>query len=395
MSVLIRNFVNTMKNILPVYIMNFLLAVSTTIGMTLIPLLATEKLGISLFVLGVIEGGTELLSNILRLVTGNLFDRLKNRRSLFIFPTAIALLSKMILYIPSALSILAAKIMERAANGAFAAPRDAFIGEHAENKGIALGWLSVTKTFGCIIGPLLVSASTLIFGSLIQNTSKLIFLACLMSFISFLCAFFVNTIKINENAIKDKFNFKQIRLFFKPILPVFILSFLFFLGRFNDGIILIFLKEKGFPEWYYLATISFFNTIMLLVSPLLGHYIDRKKENYILVITIIALLSFNILYLNINTLPWLFACLGLVMWGIQRAGAQITFTAMIFKKLPTSYYGTAVGIYAVLSGMGIFTASLICGYLAQMNFNYVFMFSGFFSCCALLLTLFLRVKQYI
>ena len=45
------------------YIINFLLAVSTTIGMTIIPLLATQNLGLSLVFLGLIEGGSELLSN--------------------------------------------------------------------------------------------------------------------------------------------------------------------------------------------------------------------------------------------------------------------------------------------------------------------------------------------
>jgi MFS family permease len=373
--------------------MNFLLAVSSTIGMTLTPLLATEKLGISLFILSIIEGSTEFLSNILRLVTGNLFDRMKNRKSLFVFPTTLAFASKFILYFPSAITLLIARIIERAANGSFAAPRDAFIGAASKNKGMALGWLSVTKTFGCIIGPLLVSLSTLIFGALMENVSKLIFLACFMSFISFIFAFLVNTESVESNSNNHKFDYHELKLFFKSILPLFVLTFLFFLGRFNDGLILLYLKNQNFPEWYYLATISFFNTIMLIVSPALGYWIDNKREILILLVTITALVLFNILFWNISTLPWVFACLGLVMWGVQRAGAQITFTAMIFKKLPKKYYGTAVGIYSVLSGTGFFIASLACGYLAQISFNYVFIFSGFFSFCALALAMLMKVRN--
>ena len=50
---------------LPIYLMNFFLAIGTTVGMTIIPLLITDGLGLSLLVLGLIEGGTEFISNIL------------------------------------------------------------------------------------------------------------------------------------------------------------------------------------------------------------------------------------------------------------------------------------------------------------------------------------------
>jgi hypothetical protein len=74
-----------------------------------------------------------------------------------------------------------------------------------------------------------------------------------------------------------------------------------------------------------------------------------------------------------------FAILGLMTWGIQRVGAQITFSAMIFRLIPEKFYGTAIGIYYVLSGIVSLLASSISGYLAGYSFNYVFFFSGFCS----------------
>ena len=122
--------------------MNFLFAISTTVGMTFIPLLVTDSLGMSLLVLGIIEGGSELVSNILRLITGNVFDRIKNRRLLFVIPALLALLSKIILSFPNPWTIISSKVTERIANGSFAAPRDAYVGENSKNKGLALGFLS-------------------------------------------------------------------------------------------------------------------------------------------------------------------------------------------------------------------------------------------------------------
>lgn len=371
--------------IIPIYLLNFLLAVSTTIGMTIIPFLATEKLGMSLFILGLIEGGTELISNTLRLVTGNIFDRVHNRRALFILPSIFAFLAKVMLCLPTPITILVSKIMERIANGMFAAPRDAFVGENSKNKGIALGLLNATKTFGCVVGPIILSVYTLLIGSLVDNILKIVILACIINFTGVIFSLNIRANKLKSKSKMEKFDLQKMKSSFRVLLPLLILSFCFFLGRFNDGLIMIYLKDQGYPEWYYLATISFFNTIMLIASPVMGYWIDKSKAKLILIITIVALLSFNIGFSYILAAPWIFASLGLVMWGIQRAGAQITFTAIIFKSIPVSCYGSAVGAYSVISGVGTFIASMICGYLAQKSFNYVFMFSGAFSILSLIL----------
>ena len=63
--------------------MNLILAIATTIGMTIIPVLVTDSLGLSLLILGIIEGTTEFISNALRLTIGILFDKIKNKKTYF------------------------------------------------------------------------------------------------------------------------------------------------------------------------------------------------------------------------------------------------------------------------------------------------------------------------
>lgn len=381
-----------------VILMNFLFAIATTVGMTIIPLLVTENLGLSLFILGIIEGGTELLSNILRLTSGNLFDIMKNRRLLFVIPSILAFASKILLYFPHAITILGSKIVERISNGSFAVPRDAYIGERAEDnkKGIALGLLSSSKSLGCVLGPLLVSGVVLLLGPLQQSMKYAILLACTFSFIAFLFSFFVDTKrKIDFTQKRQKFSFKELKPVLKHLQLLFVLSTLFFLGRFNDGVIMLYLKKEGFPEWFYLATIGSFNFTMLIVSPLIGLLVDKRKEYAVLLLTITALLFFNILYYFLPFMPWMFACLGLMCWGVQRVGAQIIFSAMIFKSAPVQYYGTTIGTYSVLSGIGVFVASVISGHLAQISFSYVFILSGIFALCTLILILYFSKSEHL
>lgn len=97
-----------------IFLMNFIFGVSTTIGMTLIPLLTID---LSLLMLGIIEGSSEFLSNMLCLITGSTFDRVKDKRLFFIIPSFIALCSKIILCFPSVTTIFLNKILERISNG--------------------------------------------------------------------------------------------------------------------------------------------------------------------------------------------------------------------------------------------------------------------------------------
>jgi len=204
-----------------IFLINFLLAVSTTVGMTIIPFLITDSLGLSLLILGLLEGLSEFLSNAFRLMNGILFDKIKNKRFIFVFSTALAFSSKMLLLLPSSWGILLSKIFERIANGAFASPRDAFVAGRAKNKGMALGLLNVSKTFGCILGPVMVSLSTLMLGNLKDNLPILIVFCCLLVLPAFLCSFQLKIDKIDETP----FSVSEFKLVFKKISPILFCSF--------------------------------------------------------------------------------------------------------------------------------------------------------------------------
>lgn len=371
-----------------IFLMNFIFAISTTIGMTIIPLITTESLGLSLFVLGIIEGSTEFLSNILRLVTGNIFDRIKDKRYLFISPAIIALISKIWLLFPNISGVLLSKTLERISNGAFAAPRDAYIGVNAKNKGMALAFLNISKTLGCILGPLLVSGCALYFGALKENIYKVIILACFLNVIALLASFFAKSENIKVVIKSNDFSINNLKQALSSSSNVLTLAFIFFLGRFNDGVIMLYLKNQDFPEWFYLSTISLFNLAMLFLSPVFGYYIDKSKDKAILILTIFSLIGFNIVFYNIAIAPWLFAIIGLILWGAQRVGSQMSFTSMIFRNTPVKYRGTSIGVYSFLSGLGVLISSFLCGYLAQKSFGYVFIVSGVCSIFALLFALY-------
>lgn len=359
-------------------------------GMTLLPIIVTESLGISLFILGIIEGSTEFCSNILRLVNGNLFDRLKNKRLLFVASVGTAFSSKALLLIHlNKYSILASKMIERIANGAFASPRDAYITTHAKKKGLALGILSCSKTLGCVIGTFIISLSTFFLGGIKNNIFLLLLFTCIITFVALIISCFIrNVIELK----KDTFDFKNLKNLLPKLFPIYLISFVFFLARFNDSILMMFLKSQGFPEWFYLSTISFFNISMLIISPILGFLIDKKYKKLVLFITITSLVLFNFLFYNITLSPWVFAYLGLIFWGIQRTGAQIVFSYLVTEKVTKNLNGTSLGILATVSSFGNLISASVSGYLAQNSFFLVFLVTGIVASFSLILTIFLFKK---
>ena len=76
---------------------------------------------------------------------------------------------------------------------------------------------------------------------------------------------------------------------------------------------------------------------------------------------------------------FLFTFISLFCWGVQRIGAQTTFVLAINKNLENNnklyLYGSALGIEAVLSGITNFIGSMVAGYIAYYNINYIFVYS--------------------
>jgi hypothetical protein len=142
------------KIIINICLTNFLLAVSSTIGMTIIPLIAVDTLGLSFLILGIIEGLAEFFSSTLRFYSGLFFDKEKNKLKLLIYPIYLALISKLVLLHPNTFMVIATKFIERLSNGSFGPLRDALVLKLSLTKGgFDLSLLNISKSLGCLLGP--------------------------------------------------------------------------------------------------------------------------------------------------------------------------------------------------------------------------------------------------
>ena len=317
---------------------------------------------------------------------------IQNKKLLFIASIIIALLSKVLLLLSGVSYILGSKVFERFANGLFATPRDAFVGVNSPNVGKSISLMVGFKTLGCVLGAFTISVVSYNFG-IEQNLKYIILFTCILNIIAFTLSLFIKNnfeIKVSE---KLKVNNKELFKIIYSVLPIIILSTLFFLGRFNDGMIILYLKKLDFQEWFYTSTIGIFNFSMYVVAPFIGYFVDKNKNNLLITITILSLLVFNIIFFFLPAGNMYLGVLGLLFWGVQRTSAQILFTSLIFKSIPKKFYGSVLGVYSVIMGIAVLIASAIGGNLANYNFSYLFIESGVMSVVALMYFFFVYRKN--
>jgi len=378
---------STKLSIIVIFAMNTLLAVVTAVGMTIAPFMLVENLGISFILLGVIEGVMEMSSSLIKLISGVAFDKIKNVKHLFLISSILSALSKLLLFFPNSLTIVLSKGFERVGNGMFATPRDAYILENTKDRGFSYGLLNASKTVGCVLGSLLVSILVYCSGNTLEsNINYIVSISIILALIAAVLSDFIKGSEI-KRSVDNSFSllkakdhliscFRNTKMQL-ALLPIYLGAFVFFLGRFNDGMLMFYLKNLGYPSWLYLSTISIFNTAMFLVAPILGMLIDKKHTKVVLATTVFSLLLFNVIFLYLAELPSFFVFIGLGLWGIQRTGAAIIFSYLLFQKSEDKkVYGTNLGILLFIMGIGSLFGSMIAGYLITIDFRYIFLFSG-------------------
>ena len=369
-------------SLINLYSINFLLALSTTVGMSILPLLVVDNMGISVMIYGLIEGSCEFLSSFIKLYSGKIYDKIKNKKILFIVTCIFAFISKIFLFFPLSSAIFASKISERIANGLFSSPRDVYALEGVANRGMSLAIINCSKTLGCVIAPIAVGILCHFYGGVELNMFKILSICVFLTFVALSLSFFIKNKECKITIDKPISIVKLLKD--KNLSKLYFLIVVYFLARFNDGFLSLYLKKLGYPVWLYLGTIGFFNTAMFIISPILGTLLDRKQIKTAGYITIMSFIAFNIVFYTLpgfsNSLAiFAYVFLGLALWGIQRAGAQVVFCNMVYNNAPTDCKGTAVGLFSCISGLGTFLSAFICGQVANIQLEYAFIVSGLFS----------------
>jgi len=324
--------------------------------------------------LGIIEGVAEASSSIFKLVSGVITDRTKKAKPWIILGYTLAGIGRpLIAFANSWLWVLLIRFTDRMGRGLRSSPRDALLAESvSENqRGVTFGLHRSMDNAGAVIGPLFAT----MFLSMGVSIKDIFLWAIIPAIMTVTLTFFIKepqrepVVKI----VQFSWSLEGMPEQFKRYLVV---AGIFTLGNSSDMFLLLRAREVGVPQeqipllW---AAISLITTLFGTPLSALSETYGRKK------FILIAWLAFAFFYICMG-LPGVtvYEIFGLfAIYGLFKAAIEGVEKALVADMAPQGMAGTAFGWFNLITGLMLFPASFIFGWVYESIAPiYAFLFSG-------------------
>lgn len=344
-------------NVLILGLVSLFTDISSEMIYPLLPLFLTTTLAAGPAFLGLIEGVAETTASLLKLFSGIVSDRVRERKPLVLFGYGISALARPLIgSAPSALAVLLIRTGDRVGKGIRTSPRDALIADSVEPaiRGKAYGFHRSMDHAGALIGPLV---ATVLLSYFVTELRHVFWLAAIPGVVAvLLIAWKVREVERHASAASP------VRLSALPAgrLRVYLLIlFLFTLGNSSDAFLLLKAGKLGVPEFRIPLLWAFFHLVKMASSMPFGALSDRIGRRAVILAgwSVYALSYIGFAFASSELHIWLlFAVYGL-FYGLTE-GVEKAFLA---DMADPSLRGSAFGWYNFAVGAGALPASLIFG----------------------------------
>jgi MFS family permease len=389
-----RNWLN--RNVLSLGFARLFSDLSHESVTAVLPAFLSAELGVAAFILGLIEGISDISSSFIKMFSGWYSDKTGKRKPLVllgyiltgIFVPAIGFASHWI-------HVLIARTFGWIGRGVRRAPQDALLSDSVNKKyrSLAFGFDRMMDTTGAILGP----AITFIFLPLL-GFRNLFLLSFIPGILAVLAAFLVKE-KFRKPNHKIRF-VKTVRKMPNNFKKFLVAVAIFGIANFANTFLILRVSEALRPAMGTIAAGSIATGLYVLlnlggaifsyVSGILG---SRFNKRYLLALGyfIFALYCIGFIFLEptITNFALLFILAGIEMGLIDvMEGA---YTADILKS---SIRGTGYGILHTINGIGDFLSSTIAGLLWTLfSFNFAFAYGAILSTVAAIILVVMGDKE--
>ena len=350
------------RNVVALGIVSLLMGTSSQMIHSLLPLFLVMVVGVSTVSVGVIEGVAEATNSLARLFSGALSDRLGRRKPLVVLGYGIAALSKPLFPLAGdAMTVLAARFLDRTGKGIRDAPRDALLADQLPHqvRGSGFGLRIALFTVGSIVGPLLATAVMMLSGGDFRLTFWLAVIP------AFLCVV-VLVLAVQEPAEflrrgNPRLSWRDLHALPASYWWVVAITAVLETARFSQAFLLLKAKEVGVDA-------ALVPTLLVLMSAVYGasaypcgKLADNGDRRLQLMVGAAALVACHGALASASTL--VMTAVGAVLWGLQLGIIQGLIAASIADAAPEHLRGTAFGIYYLVDGIASLAASAGAGVL--------------------------------
>lgn len=380
----LKNLLKFPKNVLTLSFVSLLNDVAGETVRRLFPLFLSNILGVKTSIIGIVEGVGEATPHILEPISGYISDKTDKRKIFVVVGQILRSSMLLLIFVTSWPQALLVRFLDRTGKGIALAPRDSLISVSTKDghQGQSFGLNRAMDNLGATIGIILVMVMLFSIGNpLTLNHGFFKLLILLVVAPSLLIAILLIVFGVSERKDGVEYVFKD--HLGRGFYTFLIISFLFSLGSFSDGFLVLKAQEVGVSLLGIFGLLALFTLSSTLVSLPLGTYSDHHERRRVLAFGWIV---FAVSYAGFGSVSGLVQLVPLFMlYGIYYGATQGVAKAIITDLVPHSRWGIAFGLYNMTVGLALLPASIIAGFLWQeFNSSTAFYFGAILSLFAAL-----------
>ena len=364
---------------------SMLMDISSEMVHSLLPMFLVGSLGVSVLVVGLIEGLAEATALIVKVFSGSLSDYLGKRKGLAVLGYALGALSKPLFALSSGAGlVITARLIDRVGKGIRGAPRDALVADIAppEVRGAAFGLRQSLDTVGAFTGPLLAVGLMLLWA----NDFRAVFWVAVIPGLLSVLLLMVGVTEPERHAEAPRtnpINRGNMRRLSAAYWWVVGIGALFTLARFSEAFLVLRAQQLGVGmAWVPLVMVAM-NLVYAASAYPFGWLSDRVSHIRLLVAGLLVLILADAV-LAVST-DWISLLIGVALWGVHMGMTQGLLATMVADTAPADLRGTAFGLFNLVSGVAMLVASVVAGWLWEtQGASFTFVGGGVFAVLALL-----------
>jgi MFS family permease len=346
-----------------------------------LPIFLTQILHAPATVIGLIEGITNGIANIVPIFSGWLSDRSGKRKPLAFAGFILSALSRPVIGLASVWGVaFAARAVDRIGKGIRSAPKQALLAEAAADsqRGRVFGFDRAMDYLGAVIGPLI---CLMLVGGFGLSQRNIFFIASIPAFFAALMILAVREPRAEAKAKNETSSFKGLTRQFKLFL---IATAVFGLANSANSFLILRAKQLGLATVWTILAYALFNAVSSLFSMPAGGASDKFGRRNIL---IIGYTIYVLVYLGFGaaTQAWMMWPL-FALYGLFPALTDGVAKALAVDTAGRAGRATAIGIFSAVNGITQIAASYLGGLLwDKINSQATFYFAAALSGLAVVL----------
>jgi len=373
-------------------LVSLLMDISSEMVHSLLPMFMVTTLGISVLVVGLIEGLAEATALMVKVFSGALSDYLGRRKGLALLGYAMGAVSKPLFALaPGIGMVVTARLIDRLGKGIRGAPRDALVADIApvHLRGAAFGLRQSLDTVGAFLGPLLAVALMLLWA----NDFRAVFWVAVIPGVLAVALLWFGLHEPaplagtpRTNPIRRD-NLRQLR---PAYWWVVVIGAAFTLARFSEAFLVLRAQQAGIAMALVPLVMVAMNVVYAASAYPFGKLSDRIPHHRLLALGLLVLIAADLVLAQASGPVTIL--LGVALWGVHMGMTQGLLATMVADTAPAALRGTAYGLFNLVSGAAMLLASVLAGLLWDTMGSAATFYAGAGFCVLTLLLLAWRYR---